>query len=408
MFIVQQIPRTVFFWKYKRFLKKDSIDLSKPVMPGGGSIVRIDVYDVLNNKETHELIKKIGKLKKSNFKTKLYYKKRKFKSLNYIRPQFDHTSLGLFADITPLNNEFINSINLHWTQINNDEAVMQYSFTLRKPIRTVNDCKNMAVEHWNMIKSVKTVPHYKSIDSLTSDTNQNNRYIYNLFLSVCQGFVNKELYTNLGHRYQLPVNVVHLAKNKTAVNRIIKDGFLYRLYKKDKKNVYIGQDVTEQWQTDTFIIGDRYSGEDLLGYFSKYAMDYYYLIFGHIEVDELSRRLVGYLNKGKTKISYKNRVWLLRKFRRVSEVKLFSKKIESSGLVGVTSDVGGQEYIQFGLAKKFRDVYEDNLKYINSVFGLTDIHIWAKVLLIVSLLGLLVSGVALANDLFDFIPPAKG
>lgn len=401
MFILQKIPRSVFFWKYKRLLEKVSIKPNKKVVGGNGSIVRVDVYDVLNNKEVHKLIRKISKLGKSDYTTKLYYKKRKYGSLNYIRPQFDHTSTGLFAYIKPVNDSFVYDIDMSWTQINNDEAVMQYSFTLSKPARTINDLRMIALDQWDLIKSVEAVPYYKSTDTLASDPSQNNQYIYNLFLSVFQGFINKNLHTNLGHSYQLPVNVVRLTKSKSVVNKIIKDSFLYSLYKQVKEGVYIGYSVTDKWQTDTFIIGDRYSREGLLGYFSRYNMDYYYFIFGSIEVNELSRRLVGYLNKGKTKISYKNRKWLLRKFRRTSEVKLFPKTSEPSGLTGVTSNVAGEEYIQIGLAGRFKDVYEDNLKYINSVYGLTDIHIWARVLLLVSLLGLVVSGCGLAIDLIN-------
>jgi len=378
---------------------------------GAGSIVRIDLYDVLNNQETHQLIRKIGKLKKRNYRTKLYRNRSKFRSLNYIRPQFDHTSTALFAEITPLKDDFISNINLSWTQINNDEAIMQYSFTMHKPIRTINDCRKMALGHWGTIKNVEALSYYKSTDVLTSDSKTNNDYVYNLFLSIFQGFDNKNLYTNLGHMYQLPVNIVHLTK-KTAIDRRMKDSFLYNLYKKGEKEVYIGHDVTERWQIDTIIVGDRYSGEDLLDYFTKYNMDYYYHIFGDIEISELSKRLVGYLNKGKTKISYRNRKWLLRKFRRVSEVKLFPRTPKPSGVIGVANEVAGEEYVQVGLAGKFKDVYEDNLKYVNSVFGLADIHIWVWVILTISFLSLVVSGLALANDLLNLSPvpppPAKG
>lgn len=395
----QRMQRSIFFWKYKRFLKKEPIRPNKSIVLGGGSIVRVDLYDVLNNKDTHALIRKIRKLNKSDFKTKLFYRKSRFKSLNYIRPQFDHTSVGMFAEITPKNNDLIKHMSLSWTQINNDEAIMQYSFTLHKPVRTVNDCRKAVLRHWSELRRVKVLPFYRSTDVLTSDSKQNTQYVHSLFLSIFQGFVNKNLYTRLGNDYQLPVNVLHLAKDKKVIDKIIKDSFLYRLYRKGKSNVYIGHDVTEKWQIDTIIIGDSYSGGDLLTYFTDYTMDYYYFIFGDIEINELSKRLVGYFNKGKTKISYSNRKWLLKKFRRVSEVKLFPKSTKNSEIFGVTEDVKGEDYIHHGLANRFKDVYEDNLKYINSVFNLSDVHIWVWIILVISFLSLVVSGFGLANDL---------
>lgn len=400
MYVFRKIPRLIFFWKYKRFLKKDTARPNKSVVHGRGIIVRIDLYDVLDNGDVHKLIRKIVKLSKNEFRTKLYYKKRRFRHQNYIRPQFDHTSTALFADIDLLNDNCIRSVNLSWTQINNDEAIMQYSFTLKRPIRTINDCRKFMLEHWDWLRAAETLPYYKSIDVLSSSSNEGSQYIYNLFLSCFQGFVNKNLHTNLGHKYQLPVNVLRLAKRKTAIDKVVNEAFLYSLFKKRDRDVYIGYGVVEKWQTDTIIIGDSYSNDGLLGYFSDYSMDYYYLIFGDIEVNELSRRLAGFLNKGKTKISLKDRKWLLKKFRRVSELKLCPKVTLPSGVIGLTKDVSGEDYIRFGIADKFKDVYEDNLKYVGSVFGLTDVHIMVWIAWGISFLGLVVSSLSLANNLF--------
>jgi hypothetical protein len=397
MSISRRIHRLRFFREYKQILEDGAIKPDKSLVVEHGSIVRIDLYDVLDNKATSKLIKKISGLKKSDYKTKLYYKKSRLRTRNYIQPQFDHTATGLFAEITKLNDDFLREIHLSWTQINNDEAIIQYSFMLGKSVKSVEDCRKWVLDYWDLIRKVEALPYYGSVDVLAADTSQNNSYIYDLFLGIFQGFVNDNLHTNLGHTYRLPVNVLQLTKKSASLNKIINDNFIYSVYKKDKENTYILHNIVDKWQIDTIVIGDTYSGQDLLGYFSEYGMEYYYLAFGDIEIAELSRRLVGYFNKGRTKISYRNRKWLLRKFRRVSEVKLFPPRKGSGNIIAVTEKIAGEEYIRLGTANKFKEVYEDNLKYINSVFGLADAHIWAWVLLGISFLTLLATILSLAK-----------
>ncbi len=397
MSIPLRIHRLRFFRKYKHVLGNGPIKPNKSLVVDGGSIVRIDLYDVLDNKAVSKLIRKISGLKKSGYKTKLYYKKSRLGVRNYIQPQFDYTATGLFAEITKLNDDFLREIHLSWTQINNDEAIIQYSFMLGKPVKSVEDCRKWVLDYWGLMSKVEALPYYESVDILAADTSQNNRYIYDLFLGIFQGFVIDNLHTNLGHTYRLPINILQLTKKRTALNRIISENFIYIVYKKGKENCYILHKVIDKWQINSVVIGDTYSGQDLLGYFSEYGMDYYYLVFGDIEIAELSKRLVSYFNKGKTKISYRNRKWLLRKFRRVSEVKLFSPHRESSNIVAVTKKIAGEAYIKSETADKFKEVYENNLKYINSVFGLADAHIWAWVLLGISFLTLLATILSLAK-----------
>ena len=388
--LVAKFKKWLFYLEYKKTLTKDSDDKTKTVAVGKGSLLSVEVYDVLDNKQFNKLMRQIAKLDKSKFDTKLNYKRNKFKNRNYIRPQFDNRSTASVARINPKGDGFISEIDIAWTQINNDEAVIEYSFSFAKAVSSLADCKVQILKYWNLIMSVETLPYYKSVDTILVHDEGNDEHIYKMFLSIFQGFINKHLYTNLGHRHQLPINVSQLSKTSRSINELIKNKHLFvSIYKSQKDSTFLIHNPIDDWVIHTVAVGKSYSRDSLLGYFSQYGMNYYYYIFGKIEISELSSKLTDYLNSGKTKLSLSSRKWLFKKFRRVSEVKLFPRddwKIED--VTGVSKDVKGLKYGGVNLAKRFRDVYEDNLKYANSVFNLTDVHIWVWVVLIISMLGL--------------------
>lgn len=383
--------RWLFYHQYKKVLKNDLPDANKEVTLGKGSLMHVEVYDVLDNKQMNRLIRRIASLDNKKFDVDLIYKKSRLKTRNYIRPQFDHRSTAILATIKQKNDNFMPEIGISWTQINNDEAVIEYRFSFGKVISSIDDCKSKVLDYWDLIMAVESLPFYKSVDDFRSHDDENDEHIYRMFLTIFQGFVNKHLYTNLGHKYQLPINVLQLSKTSRHINELLRNEHLFaRIYKKSRKKIYIIHSPIDEWMIRTLVIGKSYSREGLLGYFSEYGMNYYYYIFGKIEVSELSSKLTNYLNSGKTKLSLKNRRWLFRKFRRVSEVKLFPRESwEIKDITGVSKDVQGLKYGGNDLAKRFKAVYEDNLKYANSVFNLMDVHVWVWVVFTISLLGLL-------------------
>lgn len=391
----------IFYRKYRKLLKDARPDTTKEVTLGKGSLMSVEVYDVLDNNQMNKLIRSISRLDKKKFDVKLIYKTNRFRKRNYIRPQFDHTSTSSLATIKQKADEFIPEIRISWTQINNDEAVVEYQFAFTKSVETLSECRSIILEHWDWVMSVESLSFYKSVDDIVQHDSENNEHIYTMFLTIFQGYINKHLYTNLGHRHQLPINVLQLSKSSRRINELVRSDRLFaRIYKKKDKKVYLIHNPIDEWVINTLVVGKSYSYEGLLGYFSKYGMNYYYYIFGKIEVNELSSRLTDYLNSGKTKLSLKNRRWLYRKFRRVSEVKLFpNEHSEIENVIGISKDVKGLKYGGDNLSKRFRNVYEDNLKYANSVFSLMDVHIWVWVVFVISLL-------SLAATIFQFFFPS--
>lgn len=372
--------------------------MNDTVTIGKGSIVDIQIYDVLDNRQLSKLMRSISKLSKKEFKVDLRYKTSRFKQLNYIRPQFDHTSTATLADIEFKGDSLISALHISWTQINNDEAIIKYSFNFSKPIYSLEQCRQNILERWMWAKSVSAMPYYHSVETIF----EKNDYMYNMFLSIFQGFIVKNLYSHLGSRYRLPTNVLQHSKTNKDINKLLSDEHLYaHVYKHTKRNTYIIHDpMIDKWLIRTVVTGRSCTNEDLLGYFSQYGMNYYYFIFGDIEINELSIKLMGYLNSGKTKLSFKNRKWLFRKFRRVSEVKLFSyEDREIDTIVGVSKDINQLKYGGRNLAKRFKAVYEDNLKYTDSVFGLTDVHIWVWIVLVISV-------ASIAATIFQFFFPS--
>lgn len=394
MLLIKKIERAKFFRTYKKALlnsiEKPCNDKSNKLT---GTIVEVCLYDALNNKTMNKLMRKISKLDGKKFKVTTHIKQRPLRVNNFVFPQFDHKAIGILAEITPLSDSFVRRIIISQTQINNEETVLEYSFQFARSIRSISDYREKVLAYWDIITSLKCARYYKNVAAILQNDGENTDYIYILFLSIFQGFINDKLYTNLGKNHQLPINVVNLVKKSSVVSKIIKECFVLDVYKKQKEKTYlINNKAYDKWVNETIVIGDKYSHEGLLHYFMDYGMDYYYQIFSEIEINELSSKLVGYFNKEKTRISLINRKWLLRKFRRVSEIKLFSLVDKKpSGIIGVTKSNKDSDYVQFGVSKKFSDVYENNLKYIDSVYGLSDIHVWKWILLGISVAGLIVS-----------------
>lgn len=93
------------------------------------------IYDVVDNNQVNNLVKKLYALKKSKyFSIEINYRKKGLKNINYIRPEFDHTGHGIFAKVNFLNDSLISEVDMTWSQINNEEAIMEYEIKFKKGI----------------------------------------------------------------------------------------------------------------------------------------------------------------------------------------------------------------------------------------------------------------------------------
>lgn len=134
-----------WFKSYKKSLYDDMPYLNEDLkevysLDSNVDIYCISLYDSINNDEANKLIKKLHKLKKNNkYEIDTPYRKKDFKNINYIHTEFDGTGHGVLAKIKFKDDDLISYIDMTWTQVNNEEAVIDYEFHFKKIIKNFSE-----------------------------------------------------------------------------------------------------------------------------------------------------------------------------------------------------------------------------------------------------------------------------
>ena len=82
-------------------------------------VTGITICDVLSNEGVTKLLSKIYSLSKRKFKVECFYLRPKLKKkYSYVHLQYSHTENGYLAQIELLNDKYIESIKISWSQIN--------------------------------------------------------------------------------------------------------------------------------------------------------------------------------------------------------------------------------------------------------------------------------------------------
>jgi hypothetical protein len=82
----------------------------------------------------NSLVKSISKLDKHKYQVDLTLIPKKSKDLNYLRLQYDYTSIASLAKVKLLDDQFIEEITSSFTQINNNQVMIEYDLRFKKNI----------------------------------------------------------------------------------------------------------------------------------------------------------------------------------------------------------------------------------------------------------------------------------
>ena len=332
------------------------------------SLVYITFYDTVTNSQLNKLIKKIYKLKKNDkYKVDISYRKKNVKDLNYLKPQFDYTGGGGFSEIVLLEDDLLKDINISWTQINNDEAIIEYVCQFPKNLDSFDFVREAISKNISKLKKIKYLPFYYNINFFIKDDKEKINLESTYFRCILQYKLEKLFYSNYIKKYLLPINYTYIVKNKSEkIMSYIKKPFLCSSYIIDD-NHYLVEDSLENHrgcELNEFIFKNQFRKLDLIHYFSFQRMNLYYNIFYNIEKMELEKRITKFLNSKKIWINIWDYKWLLNKYRRINERRFY--KIKKNDVIHGLSD----ENISLAdstLTKNIKKVYEENIQFFNGI-----------------------------------------
>lgn len=330
----------------------------------------VSIYDVVNNNDVNKLVKKIYQLKRNkNYSVEISYKKKFIKDINYIRPEFDHTGHGIFAKIKFLNDSLISYIDMTWSQINNEEAIIEYEIHLKKCIDSFSIIHDYILENYKKLRKIKYSIFYFNIENFLNDDSQNIQTEFKYFRTILQQKISKVSTSNYSKKYLLPIKFTYLIKNKTKkIMKYIEKPFLEESFIVDKDHYLILNTIEEfeGIEINEVIFKKRFNQINMVVMMSELKMPLYYRFFYNIEKQELEYKIGKYLNSKKIFVNIWNYKWLLNKKRRLDEKRFYNINNKRSKSINGFSNKK-ISLIDELLIKNIGDVYGENIEYINNL-----------------------------------------
>lgn len=330
----------------------------------------VSIYDVVNNNDVNKLVKKIYQLKRNkNYSVEISYKKKFIKDINYIRPEFDHTGHGIFAKIKFLNDSLISYIDMTWSQINNEEAIIEYEIHLKKCIDSFSIIHDYILENYKKLRKIKYSIFYFNIENFLNDDSQNIQTEFKYFRTILQQKISKVSTSNYSKKYLLPIKFTYLIKNKTKkIMKYIEKPFLEESFIVDKDHYLILNTIEEfeGIEINEVIFKKKFNPINMVVMMSELKMPLYYSFFYNIEKQELEYKIGKYLNSKKIFVNIWNYKWLLNKKRRLDEKRFYNINNKRSKSINGFSNKK-ISLIDELLIKNIGDVYSENIEYINNL-----------------------------------------
>lgn len=361
------------------------------------SLFCITLYDSISNGELNKLIKKLYKLKKNkNFDVDVTYRKKGIKNLDYIKSEFDSIGYGGIAKIKLLDDDMLTSIEITWTQINNDQAVVEYECYFKRSINNFKTIHDYFINNYKKLKKIKYAKFYFNIEFFKRDNNQNIQAELEYFRVLIQRRISELSYSHYLNKYLLPIKYTYIFDKKTKnIMSKIKKPFLGTSYIIDKYH-YVCIESHEEYQGTEFneiIFKNRFNTIDFVFLLSRVRMPFYYQMFYQIEKAELQVRITKYLNSRKSLINFTNYKWLLNKRRRIDEKRFYNIDMDKEIKLKGYSDKSSK-FIDIDLYNGIKDVYDDNIEYIKNLNSLN----YNMIAFVISILALIISIIGFAYN----------
>ncbi|MBN8237294.1 hypothetical protein JF544_18785 [Halobacillus kuroshimensis] len=314
------------------------------------------------------------KLNKDKYKVKSFLRPKRIKKLNYLSLQYHQSSISSLSEVHFLKDKYIQKIKASFTQINNNQAIVQFDMTFNK----IMDYEMLI----DFIKVNKQALYNKSyVDFYDKDNVLGYRDVYRqldkLETSTFQAKLNEVVNLPYGRTYNLPHLSVIRYPEEIFSKESLKNFFLCKTFEINNGEQHLIADITsrEGLKMGLYFSGKYYRPIPFTHIISNYRMDFYYFLFERLENYELNRRLNKYLVQSKKTVSLKDYKWLVNKVRSINDNKLhMNYEPFQDSLKDWKAFVDGEEdEIEFTknlYTKKYETIYNELIEHMKIVYSL--------------------------------------
>lgn len=219
------------------------------------AIREVKFFDVFNNTQLNNLIKGISNLNKEKYSIDLSLMSKKYKDLNYLIIQYDNSSTRSLCEVTFKDDLFINNVRAGFTQINNNQAVVEFSISF-KEIMTHNLWIDFIKENKELLYGKKFFGYYNIGEMIKS---AHFALIYNSISKVIDAALQAKLLSvfslNFGNEYTLPqYNAIHVPQEHFK-KEYFDNMFLCRTYEINNKYLIVDITSDEGLKMDLYFSG---------------------------------------------------------------------------------------------------------------------------------------------------------
>lgn len=279
-------------------------------------VTSVTICDILSNDGVTKLSKRLHSLPSKKYKTTIIYKKPTFfKSYDYVHLQYSGSFHGIFAEIEFLDDKYIKSVKITWSQINSYFAILEYNFTLKHNLSEEN-CTNFICDNIKKLNKKDYLPYYYLKKNQPIDFHLLNEMNEEFFVLIFQHYITSVFYSEQGKKYRL-INMVHMTRKEPININTLDFSYCGISYYNKKENYMITCDSNYNY---CLMAGNNNIPQfSLSSYIAKYGNSFYYMFFGHRELKIFEIEFSKY-STGRRKARYNKKfTYLLNKMQSLCE-----------------------------------------------------------------------------------------
>lgn len=377
---------------YKKYREMRIAELEKDGLIedlGDTSVHKIVFCDVLSNKDISNLLSRIYSLDKLHFKCSHNYKKPKLiNNYSYIHLKNGSMSSGIFEEIQLINDPFVKSINIHWSQINNYYAFLEYNIEFKKCLSD-DEIGQFIDTNINQYSSKDFVSVYKKRNDSVLNYIDVDSYIYNRFIELCQHYITTYFYSKYAKNYQLPHLTWVVSNKKFDIKTLIKENSFYSYYNKES-NYLISKEIGS-YGYQLLSQNNNIPAFSPCSCVMKYGLAFYYTFFGRYELDLFNAEFTKYSSNEKA-LSYNKLISLLNRAQGLNEEYDYEKLLNDDFNKKWAFFVGDkEEQLSFDISF-YKSIFNNSFSY----FKTTNDFYSTRLNKVISIIALVVSLVGLA------------
>ena len=277
------------------------------------------------------------------------------------------TYIGKFAEIKFLNNDYIDRIEISWTQLNSYYAFMEYNFIFKKCINE-NIYNTFVYDNISKLNISKDyINWYRVSGDQLQDFMALDQMNEEYFSLICQHFITSLLFSEQGGKYPL-ANLIYITRN-APIN-------ISKLYLSDMGVAYYSKEgnfviVSDFDGINNYLLAgnNQIPNFHIAYYISKYGNEFYNRFFIKRDLN-IFETIFSKFSTGRKKITYnKDFYMLLNKLQSVSEVENknfdnFYDEFKKNWDFYICNDKKNLKKFHKKVEIDLKKIYETNFTYI--------------------------------------------